>query len=64
MTTQIQEIINDNNNKEKLSCLKIDQIFENKFSKKISPSHIWYIMKNKLKYRFLKTSVKNTKIDW
>lgn len=62
VTNQIQEIITLNNNKEKLSCLKIAQLYENKFSKKISPSHIWYIMKNKLNYRFLKTSVKTAKL--
>jgi len=61
-TLAVEKIINDNNNKEKLSCLKIANIYEKKYHRKISASHVWYIMKNKLKYKFLKTAVKTAKL--
>ena len=58
----IDEIIKENENKTKISCKKISQIFKDKHSKNISSSHVWYIIHNKLNLRFLKTPIKTSKL--
>lgn len=58
VTKRVENIIKNCEEKDKISCLKISKLYEEKYFQKISPSHVWYIMKNKLEMKFLKTSVK------
>lgn len=53
----IEEIIKNNIGKH-ISCRKLSKLFEEKNGIKISKSKIHYILKNQLKYKYLKTSVK------
>ena len=57
-TKRVKNIIENCEEKNKISCLKVSKLFEQKCSQKISGSRVWYIMRNKLNMKFLKTSVK------
>ncbi len=50
------------NNTDKLSCIKLAKLYLKENGLKISKTKIYYIIKNKMKLRYLKTSIKNSKI--
>lgn len=50
-------------NKDKLSCEKLRNLYLKENGEKISKTKIYYIIKNKMNLRYLKTSVKNSKTE-
>ena len=59
----IVEILNNNQNRQALSCRKIASLYQMKYGKKVGKSTIHRIMRNQLDYRYLKTSYKTKKIE-
>lgn len=58
----VNEFINKSDEREKISLEKIINIFHNDIGEIISKAKMYNIFKNKLKLRYLKTSIKNSKI--
>lgn len=54
--------INENDTRQKISCRKLSKIYEQEKGKKISLSYIYYALKNKLHLHYLKTSIKKKAI--
>ena len=61
ISQKVHILINEMEPTASISIRKLASIFKKKYNYIISKSKIHYIMRNKLKYKFLKTSVKNNK---
>ena len=59
----IINIIQSNLNRESISCRKLSTLFEKTFHKKIGKSTIHNILRKRLNYRYLKTTIKTRRIE-
>ena len=50
--------------RDKISCNKLSELYYKEKGVNLSKTKVYYILKNKLNYHFLKTSVKNIKITY
>ena len=62
-TSYIADLLKSQTNRESISCRKIASKYYSDTGKKISKNKVNLILRNKLNYRFLKTSIKNVKIN-
>jgi len=59
--TWINDKINSNSSREKISCRKLSKLYYDENNKKLSKTKIHKIIKNKLNLRYLKTNIKTSK---
>jgi len=62
-TKYISNLLKSKTNRESISCRKIASKYFSDTGKSISKNKVNLILRNKLNYRFLKTSIKNEKIN-
>lgn len=62
-TKYISDLLKSQTNRESISCRKIASKYFSDTGKTISKNKVNLILRNKLNYRFLKTSIKNVKIN-
>lgn len=62
-TIYIRDLIKSQPNRESISCRKIANKYLSDTGKKISKTKVHNILRNKLNFRFLKTNIKNIKIN-
>ena len=62
-TKYISDLLKSKTNRESISCRKIASKYFSDTGKTISKNKVNLILRNKLNYRFLKTSIKNDKIN-
>lgn len=59
----VETKINENQSRDKISSRKLSKLYYEEKGKKISKTAIHYILKNKLKLKYLTTKIKNSKIN-
>ena len=60
----VKKEIENNQNKERIRCMKLSSICEKQLGKKVSKSTIHNILRKKLNFRYLKTTYKTKKIEF